>query len=345
MTGGGATARTMLAVRCHRWTPYVDLPLERVPVPELGPGQIRIAVHYAGMSFATSLVTEGKYQRKPPLPFTPGTDIAGVVAEVAPGVEGFAPGDRVCAGIDWGGHAEEVCVDPATAYRLPDGLPLDTAPQYPLSYATSYAALVWRAKLAPGETVLIHGASGAVGLAAVQIAKAVGARVIATASTAEKRALVAAYGADAVVALPAPDARKRILDAAPGGADVVYDPVGGDAFDLSLRCVANSGRILVIGFAGGRVQQIPGNIVLVKDVSILGFNYGNYLGWGRTDERKRHEAEVRAMFDRMFAWALEGKLRPVAARRFPLADYAAAMRAVLGRESMGKTVLRMPAAE
>ncbi len=335
----------MKALRCDRWMPFVDLPLEDIPPPALGPGQVRIAIHYAGVSFATSLVTEGKYQRKPPLPFSPGTEIAGYIQEVAPGVTGFAVGDRVCAGIDWGGHAEEVCVDPTTVYRLPEGIPLDVAPQFPLSYATSYAALVWRAGIKPGETVLVHGAAGAVGLAAVEIAKAVGCTVVATASSAEKRELARAHGADVTIPLPSANAREAILDAIPAGADVIYDPIGGDVFDLSLRCVANSGRILVIGFAGGRVQQIPGNIILVKDVSVLGFNYGNYLGWGRTDERKRHEPEVRAMFDRMFAWALEGKLRPTSSHQFPLAQSRRAMETVLARQSMGKVVLRMPAAE
>jgi NADPH2:quinone reductase len=332
----------MKALFCDRWMPFVDVPVRDLPSPELGPGQVRIAIHYAGVSFATSLVTEGKYQRKPPLPFTPGTEIAGVISEIAAGVSGFAVGDRVCAGIDWGGHAEEVCVDPTTVYKLPDGFPLDVAPQFPLSYATSYAALVWRAGIKPGESVLVHGSAGAVGLAAVEIAKAMGCTVVATASTPEKRALVAAHGADTVLPLPAPDAREAILAAIPGGADVIYDPIGGDVFDLSLRCVANSGRILVIGFAGGRVQQIPGNIILVKDVSVLGFNYGNYLGWGRVDERKRHESQVRAMFERMFGWVMEGKLNPTTSHRFPLVDARLAMETVLARQSMGKVVLAMP---
>lgn len=337
--------RMMKALRCHDWTPFVDLPVEEVPVPELGPGQVRIRIHYAGVSFATSLVTEGKYQRKPPRPFTPGTEIAGVITEVAPGVTDFAPGDRVCGGIDWGGHAEEVCVDPATVYRLPDTMPLDVAPQFPLSYGTSYAALVWRAQLQPGETLLVHGAAGSVGLAAVEIGKAIGATVVATASSEAKRAMARAHGADHTVAVPSPDARERILEVIPGGANVIYDPIGGDVFDLSLRCVANSGRILVIGFAGGRVQQIPGNIILVKDVSVLGFNYGNYTGWGRVDERKKHEAEVRAAFDRMFAWHAEGRIKPVSSHKFAFGQHRAAMEAVLSRQSMGKVVLEMPDAQ
>ena len=344
MTGGG-TNRTMLAVRCNDWAPYHELPLETVPVPEIGPGQVRIAVHYAGVSFAISLVTEGRYQRKPPRPFSPGSEVAGVITEIGEGVTGFSLGDRVCAGIDWGGHAEEVVIDSATVYRIPDSLPFDVAPQLPLSYGTSHAALAWKARLQPGETVLIHGAAGAVGLAAVEIAKAMGAKVIATASSQAKRDLALAHGADHVVAVPSPDARERIMELAPNGAEVIFDPIGGDVFDLSLRCVANSGRIVVVGFAGGRVQQIPANILLVKDVTILGFNYGNHTGWGRVDERKRHEPAVRDAFRRMFAWYEEGKLQPTTSHRFPLRDYKLAMETVLTRQSMGKTVLRMPVAE
>ncbi len=334
----------MLAVRCHSWMPYQQLEIEDVPVPQPGPGQVRIAIHYAGMSFATSLVTEGRYQRKPPLPFSPGTEIAGVIDAVAPDVTHLKVGDRVCAGIDWGGHAEQAVTDATTVYRIPDELPFDIAPQIPLSYGTSYAALTWRARVQSGETVLIHGAAGAVGLAAVEFAKALGAIVVATASTAEKLALARDHGADHTVIFPSPTVLDDIRSLLPKGADVVFDPIGGDAFDLSLRCVANSGRILVIGFAGGRIQQIPANILLVKDIAVLGFNFGNYVGWGRVDERKRHEPVMRAAMERIFAWYRGGKVRPVSSHRFPLLEYRAAMETVLSRRSMGKVVLEMPAA-
>jgi NADPH2:quinone reductase len=334
----------MLAVRCHQWMPYQQLEIEDVPIPSPGPGQVGIAVHYAGMSFATSLVTEGRYQRKPPLPFSPGTEIAGVIEAIAPDVKHLKPGDRVCAGIDWGGHAEYAVTDATTVYRIPDELPFDIAPQLPLSYGTSYAALTWRARLQPGETVLIHGAAGAVGLAAVEFAKALGATVVATASTTEKLALAQEHGADHAVIFPSAAALDDIRTVLPKGADVVFDPIGGDAFDLSLRCVANSGRILVIGFAGGRIQQIPANILLVKDVSVLGFNFGNYVGWGRVDERIRHEPAMRAAMEQIFAWYREGKVRPVSSHRFPLREFRAAMETVLSRRSMGKVVLEMPIA-
>ena len=332
----------MLAVRCHRWMPYQQLELEDVPVPIPGPGQVRIAVHYAGMSFATSLVTEGRYQRKPPLPFSPGTEIAGMVDAVASDVTHLKPGDRVCAGIDWGGHAEVAVTDATTVYRLPDEFPFDVAPQIPLSYGTSYAALTWRAKLRPGETVLVHGAAGAVGLAAVEFAKAIGAAVVATASTLEKLAIAREHGADDAILFPSDSALDDIRSRLPNGADLVFDPIGGDAFDLSLRCVANSGRILVIGFAGGRIQQIPANILLVKDVAVLGFNFGNYVGWGRVDERKRHEPAMRAAMEQIFIWYHEGKVRPISSHRFPLREFRTAMETVLRRRSMGKVVLEMP---
>ncbi len=334
----------MLAVRCHDWMPYQDLPLEEVPPPVLGPGRVRIGVHCAGVSFATSLVTMGRYQRRPPRPFSPGTEVAGVVLETASGVTQVAVGDRVCAVIDWGGHAEEAVADPATVYKLPDSMPFHLAPQFPASYATSFTALDWRAQLQPGETLLVHGAAGAVGLAAVELGKAMGARVIATASTAEKLAVARAHGADATVLFPSGDALAAIKALLPHGADVVFDPVGGDAFDLSLRAVAQCGRILVIGFAGGRIQSIPANILLVKNVSVLGFNYGKYTGWGLVDERHQHEPRVRLAIATMFRWFEQGQLRPTTSHRFALHDYRAAMDAVLARQAIGKVVLEMPRA-
>jgi NADPH2:quinone reductase len=334
----------MRAVRCHDWMPYQQLPLEDIPPPVLGAGQVRIGVHYAGVSFATSLVTTGRYQRRPPRPFSPGTEVAGVVLETAPGVTQVATGDRVCAVIDWGGHAEEIVTDPATVYKLPDSLPFHLAPQFPTSYATSFAALQWRAQLQPNETLLVHGSAGAVGLAAVELGKALGARVIATASTPDKLAVAQEHGADGVVQFPSDGALDAIKALTPDGADVVFDPVGGDAFDLSLRAVAQGGRILVIGFANGRIQQIPANILLVKNVSVQGFNYGKYTGWGLVDERHRYEPIVRAGFETMFRWFEEGKLHPTTSHRFPLSDYAAAMDAVLARQGIGKIVLQMPRA-
>ncbi len=324
--------------------PYRDLMVEDIPSPDLGPGQVRIGVHYAGVSFATDLVTRGQYQRKPPRPFTPGTEVAGEILEIAPGMTRFAVGDRVCACIDWGGHAEEAVTHPATVYKLPDSMPFDISPQIPTSYATSHAALTWRAALQPGETLLVHGAAGAVGLAAVELGKALGAKVIATASTPEKLAVARAHGADDTVLFPSPHALAAIKDRAPHGVNVVYDPIGGDAFDLSLRCTSHEGRILVIGFAAGRIQQIPGNILLVKNISVMGFNYGLYVGWGLKDERIEHESRVRGSIESMFSLYEAGKLRPTTSHIYELGQFSDAMATVQARQGIGKVLLRMPRA-
>jgi NADPH2:quinone reductase len=335
----------MRAIRCNEWKPYRELAVEDIPSPVLSAGQVRIGVHYAGVSFATDLVARGQYQRKPPRPFTPGTEIAGEILEVAPGVSRFSVGDRVCACIDWGGHAEEAVTDPTTVYRLPDSLPFDVAPQIPTSYATSYTALSWRAKLQAGETLLVHGSTGAVGLAAVELGKAMGARVIATASTPEKLAVAKAHRADHTVLFTSASALEEIRALAPNGVDVVYDPIGGDGFDLALRCTGNEGRILVIGFAAGRIQQIPANILLVKNIAVMGFNYGLYVGWGLKDERHFHEPKVRASIEAMFAMYEAGTLRPTTSHIFPLADFRDAMAAVQERRGIGKVLLRMPRAK
>ena len=333
----------MLGVICRKWAPYDTLSVDDIPMPSVGPGEVRIAVHYAGVSFATSLVTEGRYQRKPPLPFTPGTEVAGIVDAVASDVYRLKPGDRVVAGLDWGGHAEFAVTHASTAYLLPDALPLDVAPQLPGSYATSYAALAQRARVRAGETVLVHGAAGAVGLAAVEFAKALGARVVATASTPDKLELARIHGADETVMLPSPTALNDIRARLPGGADVIFDPIGGDVFDLSLRCVAHGGRILVIGFAGGRIQQIPGNILLVKNVAVLGFNFGVYTGWTQdTSRRSQHGPEMHGVMQEVFRLFTEGSIDPVTSHRFALRDFRMAMETVLGRRSMGKVVLAMP---
>jgi NADPH2:quinone reductase len=332
----------MLAVRCNSWMPYQNLKIEDVPLPALGSGQVRIAVHYAGVAFSISLMTQGRYQRKPPLPFTPGAEVSGTIAEVAPDVVGLALGDRVCARLEWGGHAEQAVTEANNVYRIPDSLPFDLAPQFPVSYGTSYAALAWRAQVQAGETVLIHGAAGAVGLAAVELAKAMGCRVIAAASTQAKCDLATAHGADQAVAFPDPTALDVIRSFSPAGVDAVFDPIGGDAFDLSLRSVTTSGRILLIGFAGGRIQQIPANILLVKNVTVMGFDYGKYSGSERTDKQTQHD--IRVAMRQMFDWYVLGTLRPVTSHRFPLRDFATAMDTVLARASMGKVVLEMPLA-
>ena len=330
----------MRALLCRQWCEFKDLRIEEIPAPELRPGGVRLRVAYAGLGFAISLVVAGKYQRKPPLPFVPGTEVTGTVIEVAAGVTRVKPGDRVLAILDWGGFADEAIATEETVYPLPSGLALASSTHLAISYGTAYGALLWRARLQPGETLLVHGAAGGTGLAAVELGKQLQARVIACASSEQKRAAAKAHGADLV--LPASDFREQVKEFTRGrGADVIFDPVGGDVFDESLRCIAGEGRILPIGFAGGRVTQIPANILLVKNIAVLGFNFGTYVGWGLSDERSAYAPRVQAMMAQLFEWALSGRLKPTVSHCFELSRYAEAMNVVLARGSTGKVALKI----
>lgn len=335
----------MKAVRVHDWMPFDTLPLEDIPRPIPTDGQILLQVKAAGVSFAMSLVVEGRYQRKPPLPFTPGTEVAGVVRAVGRDVTRFKPGDRVCSVLDWGGLAEEACAHEVNTYRLPAALDFTRAIAFTHSYATSAAALTWPHLLAvqPGQTLLVHGAAGGVGLAAVEIGKVLGARVIATAGTPEKLALVRAHGADHVIDYRRDDFRSAVLALTDQrGVDAVYDPVGGEVFMQSLRCMAPEGRIMPVGFAGGEIPQIPANLLLVKNLAVCGLNLGLYFGWGPRDERREHEPRMRALMDRLFEWFEAGAIQPVIGRTFPLAEYRQAMVEVLSRRALGRVALVLP---
>ena len=330
----------MRALLCREWCEFRDLRIEEIPAPALRPGCVRLRVAYAGLGFAASLLVAGKYQRKPPLPFAPGTEVTGTVIEVAAGVTRIKPGDRVLAVLDWGGFADEATATEETVYPLLPGMALDSSVHLGISYPTAYAALAWRARLQPGETLLVHGAAGGTGLAAVELGKQLGARVIACASSEEKRTVAKAHGAD--LALPPRDFRDAVKAFTGGrGADVVFDPVGGDAFDESLRCIATEGRILPIGFASGKLPQIPANILLVKNISVRGLNYGTYVGWGLTDERRAYAPRVQAMMAQLFEWTLAGKLKPTLSHCFELARFAEAMDVVLARVSTGKVALKI----
>ncbi|NUO84782.1 MAG: NADPH:quinone oxidoreductase family protein [Cupriavidus sp.] len=329
-----------LGLVCSRWCHWSELELQRLPRQPLGPGQVRIRVRHAGVGFALSLFVSGKYQRKPPLPFTPGTEAAGEILEVAPDVTRLRVGQRVAAALDWGGFAEEVVTTADTVYPVPDGLALAHAAALPITYGTVWAALGWRAALQPGDTMLVHGASGALGTAAVQVGKLMGARVIATASTAAKRE--AALGNGAAHALPA-DAEalaasvKALCPA--GGADVVFDPVGGDLFDASLRCAAPGARLLSIGYASGRIPSVPANLLLVKNLALIGFNYGYYIGWGLTDERRRFAPRVQALVAEIMQAAASGRLAPPVLQHFALGDWLDAVDTTMSRRAVGKVML------
>jgi NADPH2:quinone reductase len=333
----------MRAVVCRQWAEYEALPLEAVSPPAMRPYGVRIATHAAGVSFATTLIVSGNHQTKPAFPFTPGTEVAGVVTECAPEVRRVKVGDRVCAAPEWGGHAEEVVALEHNVFPIPDSLPFATAVQFPLSYGTAYGALVWRARTQPGEVVLVFGASGAVGLAAVEVAKALGAMVIACVGSPPKEAAAREHGADHVLVGAPETLREPIKEITKGrGVDVVFDPVGGTAFDVAIRVAAPLCRLFVIGFASGQRPVAPANILLVKNIDVIGFYFGRYI-WDGIVPRLDWDREVADAFVQLFRWYEAGLLKPTASLRFPLAQYREAMESVVQRRGIGKVVLEMSA--
>jgi NADPH2:quinone reductase len=293
---------------------------------------VLIETRAVGCNFPDILMVQGKYQVKPPLPFSPGHEIAGVVAEVGSGVAGLQPGDRVVANLEWGGYAERAVTAAARVYRIPDAMPFDEASAIFVVYQTGYCALVRRAALQPGEWLLVHGAAGGVGLAAVQLGKALGARVIATAGTAAKLEVARQAGADILIDYGTEDWIERVKAVTGGeGADVIYDPVGGDVFDGSTKCIAFEGRLLTIGFAGGRIPSLAINRVLLKNFSVVGVHWGYY--------QRRGSPLVGEWMDAILKFYDAGRIRPVIFRAYPLRDAAAALHALASREAYGKVVL------
>jgi len=322
----------MRAVLCKRYGPPSQLVVEDVPSPKPGEGQVLVAVHAAGVNFPDTLIIQGKYQFKPELPFSPGGEVAGIVREVGPGVTGIAPGDRVIAATTWGGYAEEVVAEAKRIIPMPDGMDFDTAATFVLTYGTSHHALKDRASLQPGETLLVLGAAGGVGLAAVELGKAMGARVIAAASSDDKLATCREHGADETINYASEDLRERIKALTDGrGVDVVYDPVGGDLSEPALRGMAWNGRFLVVGFAAGTIPSIPLNLALLKGCAIVGVFWGAFT----RNEPRRNEANLQELL----AWLRAGKVRPHISARYPLERAADALREVMERRVKGKVVL------
>lgn len=312
---------------------YAGCALREVATPEPGPGQVRVRVRAAAVNFPDLLQTRGEYQHKPPLPFIPGLELAGEVDAVGEGVDGFAPGDAVVGGAGGGGFSEFAVVPAAALRAKPGGLSFGQAAGFGAAYLTAYVALVRRARLEPGEWVLVHGAAGGVGLAAVDLAKALGAKVIAASASDEKLAVVQAeYAPDAVVNVTGGfrEAVKAITSGR--GADVIYDPVGGDVFDESVRCIAFDGRLLSIGFTSGRLPVLPVNIALIKAFSLMGVRAGEY---GRHFPEKGRENQAA-----IWALAAEGRVRPRVDREYPLADWRDAFDSLAGRRVIGKTIIR-----
>ena len=331
----------MRAVIGHDFGGIDSLKLETTSPPAMTPSGVRIAIHAAGISFANLLVIKGEHQNKAIPPFTPGTEIAGVLTELGPEAGGnLRVGDRVCAGLPSGGFAEEAVVEANNVFRIPDSLPFTKATHFPTIYATAYCGLQWRAQIEPGETLLVHGGAGASGLAAVEVGAALGARVIATVGSAEKAAAALAHGAAHAINYRDQAFKDEVLRLTEGrGVDVVFDPVGGDMFDQSLRCVAPLARVLTIGYASGRIPQIPANLILVKNISIIGLYWGFYMAWGKTQASPALRARVREMFDEMFALFDEGKVQPVIDCELPLADFAQGLRRIESGKVIGKVVL------
>jgi NADPH2:quinone reductase len=322
----------MRAVVCREWGGPDKLAIDDIASPNLRDGAVRIRVHAAGVNFADLLLITGQYQEKPAFPFIPGAEAAGVVAEVGAGVNRLKIGDRVMALTGLGAFAEEVLVDAHRALLIPPVMEFSIAAAFPVAYGTSHGALEWRARLQPGEWLLVTGAAGGVGLTAVEIGKAMGARVIACAGSAEKLAIARQHGADYLIDYSKEDIRERVKVITGGrGADVIYDPVGGDIFDASLRSIAWGGRIIIIGFAGGRVSQVPANIVLVKNIDVIGFYWGSY--------QMRKPDLLRSSFTQLFRWFQDGKLRPHVSQSLPLERAAEALQLLQQRKSTGKVVL------
>jgi len=305
-----------------------------LPDPVPGAGEVLIAVEAAGVNFADTLMVAGKYQEKPAFPFSPGLEAAGTVLQCGADVRRVKPGDRVLAMLGRGGFAERVVAKETNVFAMPPGMDIVTAGGFPVTYGTAHGALCWYLHLQPGETLVVHGAGGGVGLATVECGKALGATVIATAGSDDKLALARAHGADHGINYSRENLRERIKELTGGeGADAVFDPVGGDAFDASMRSTAWGGRIAVIGFASGKVPQIPANILLVKNLAVHGVYWGSH--------GKRSPEKLAEEFADLFRWYAEGKLKPHVSHRVPLAEATKALELLTARKAQGKVVVTM----
>lgn len=326
----------MKALVVHEHGPVENLRLEEFPEPRPGPREVLIDVHAASVNFPDLLVIGGTYQKLPPTPFVPGKDLAGVVAAVGDEVDSLRPGDRVMAQVEYGAYAQRALAAAGNCYRMPPAMSFAQGAAMGLVYLTAHLALVERAGLRPGETVLVTGAAGGVGLAAVQTAKALGATVVAAVSSEEKAAAARASGADHVVFTNVPDLRenlRRQVRAAIGerGVDVVIESVGGDVFDASLRTIAWCGRLVIVGFAGGRIPEVKAGYLLVKNIALIGLQASDY--------RDRTPDKVQRVQQELFALYEQGRIKPRVMARFPLAAYREALAMVHDRRVIGKVVL------
>ena len=322
----------MKAWRVSDWCEPEQMTLEDVSLPEPGPGEVRIRNHAAALNFYDILMIQGKYQVKPKLPFTPGSEVAGRIDAVGDGVTGFAEGDRAQAITLSGGYAEYSIAPASKTFRVPDQMPFDEAAAMIVIYQTSYFALKNRTTITEGEWLLVHAGAGGVGVSAMQIGKASGARIIATAGSREKLDFCISQGAEHALDYSDESWVDKVKEITGGrGADIIYDPVGGDIFDLSTKCIAPEGRLLVIGFAGGRIPSIAANRILLKNISVIGVYWGGYV--------ERHPQFMADAQEKLFAMYEAGEIKPVVSATYPLKDAPAALRALAGRKTYGKVVL------
>jgi len=321
----------MRAVICRAWGAVEDLTIEDVPAPAPAADEVLIDVRVTSVNYADSLMVAGKYQTRPSFPFSPGLETAGVVARCGADVTRFKPGDRVMATLSWGGLAEQAVAKVGETFAIPDGMSFEEAGAFPIAYISSDVAIRWQGRLEAGETLLVLGAAGGVGLTAVEIGKAMGARVIAGASTPEKLAVAREHGADGLVNYATENLTERVMALTEDkGADVCFDPVGGQLADAALSALGWGGRMLLVGFVGG-VQQIPANRLLVKNRSALGCSL-RYYRWHAPDKLRR---SVEALLD----WYREGKLKPCISHRLPLEKTVEAITLLTARKAHGKVVV------
>ncbi len=327
----------MKALVCSKHGPPEDLEIREVEPPRPGPDEVLIDVRACGVNFPDTLIIRDLYQFKPELPFSPGSDVAGVVREVGDNVDHISPGDEVLALVNWGGFAEQCVAPAAQTFPKHESMGFETAAAFLLAYSTSFHALKNRARIKEGETLLVLGAAGGVGLTAVELGKLMGARVIAAASTAEKLELCASHGADDLINYTSEDLRDRVRELTNGrGVDVVYDPVGGDFADPAVRSTAWNGRYLVVGFAAGEIPKIPLNLPLLKGCSIMG------VFWGKFAKMQFDENLANTM--QLIQWYGEGKLKPHIDRIYSLEEGPQALRDMMERRVKGKIVIAPGAA-
>ncbi len=324
----------MKALLCNAFGPAETLALEDIASPVAKANEVLLEVHAAGVNFPDTLIIEGKYQFKPPFPFSPGGEAAGVVTAVGDKIKHLKVGDRVMALTGWGSFAEQVAVAGYNVMPIPQDMDFPCAAAFGMTYGTSMHALKQRANLQPGETLLVLGASGGVGLAAVEIGKAMGARVIAAASSAQKLEVARAAGADELIDYSASSLKDEVKRLTGGqGADVIYDPVGGDLFDAAIRCIAWNGRLLVVGFASGRIPELPANLALLKGAAVVGVFWGAFA--------QRQPQDNAANFQQLFAWHSQGQLKPLVSQTFALEQAGQAIDLLAQRKAVGKLVVQV----